>query len=258
VILLLFLLAADAKDCTIGKPCGDTCIEQSDTCHLSEAAVQDRFEGAARLAGTTPAFVNSVEALLAERARQNLGAWADDRSRVYAFAERAREAEEAAKRADLNRSIEVYFEALKLPRPLEYAVLEDDVQRFSARHSLARVLRDTGHNASAKRLYGDAIASGIFLRDDAPLNTSQRQLVEGTMRRIASEVDSKGYPLFEANGCPVRLFQGGRSHHVGRIARGETMRVFSTDGKWRWGIALDENGRARLHGWVDGECLSAL
>ena len=37
IAALAFAGAADAKTCAKGKPCGNSCIAQSDTCHITAA-----------------------------------------------------------------------------------------------------------------------------------------------------------------------------------------------------------------------------
>jgi hypothetical protein len=38
-LLAAFAAPAFAKVCTVGKPCGNTCISQSDTCHIGGGGV---------------------------------------------------------------------------------------------------------------------------------------------------------------------------------------------------------------------------
>lgn len=276
VLLWFVSTAAVAKDCTIGKPCGDTCIELSDTCHIERSVVQSYY-GTTRDPGPD-ALSSTLRSFEEERSTSQASAspaepranYLLDNPNTYDAPVRRPPADEDAQRRHLfaayrgagrtayesdNYAAAVVNFRLAAAVPLpESATVEDKLLREDNFYNLGVALEADGQPVGAAQAYSaSAVLADLVAAESGPgTDTGFRATM---VRRSAIEAlkDSTAVETLDVlPACGVFTDMDPRSE-AGTFD-GSRFRPSLVVGDWVWGLRVSE-GSVASPAWASRRCV---
>lgn len=272
----LFLLAgpAQAKECVVGKPCGDTCIEVADTCHVGAGTVQPRYSTERNVGA--PVIGAYLDSYYAEKERLETAKAArdDNNNPGYRYdagfaamdewgkAEEERMAKmqrlmDAGKRAvdegDYGTSAAMYANAAFVPWCMLFPKDDDLGQHVVAAYGAGVAYEAAGNMRRATDYY---ILSMVMGDGWKPKRHNQAEVTTELIRELRKRAEEAiGAPPFPGIDpkprCKSYIEPDGDRGQP--FAKGEKFYPAFADGEWVWG--WHDIGDTTIGEWVKEKCL---
>lgn len=270
--LLVFSVRGHAKDCSIGKPCGDTCIEATDTCHVDASAVQPYYDSSRDLG--PPAAGAYLDAYYAEKERLStqMATAAPDYSSYWAARAQAASDAVMAHRSAMHDYVDRAVDALNAH---DYALAADisgegaayrwmpvsDEDDFMGHliciqsHAIAMLKLGKTDDAMRWYVYAAAFGDGLYPKPEN-LNSEYRAAVTKFREESEQVVGPSPFGYVPAKrGCKTFVAPDKKSERGWDFGEGDVFSPGFAAGGWVWGWHKLAGKEKVVGEWVSEPCI---